>query len=438
MFLVLIQLVLPDEGSGRIFIDINSPSIQKINIAIPDFKDFSDPKEHPELSTALQEIISNDLDLSGYFIPMDKASFLDEDGPSLTADNIRFKNWSVIGTDLLLKGGYLCIGRSIEVEVRLYDPFVGRQIFGKKFLGKIEDHRNLMHRIGNEIIYALTGYEGMFLSRFAFVNKTAGTGKEPVKEIYVCDFDGHNVEQITSDNSIDLSPRWSPSGGSIIYNSYREGSPILYREEISTGKVRRISGRKGLNIGASWSPDGKMLALTLSKDDNPEIYIIDPNGNIIKRLTNHWAIDVSPTFSPEGDRIAFVSDRSGSPQIYVKNIRDGNATRLTFPDKEYNSFEGKYNSSPSWSSRNQIAFSGDSGGYRDIYTINPDGGNLRRLTENSGLNEDPSWSPDGRYIVFSSNRDGGFHLYIMNANGLNQRRVNFLKGEQTSPSWSPF
>jgi TolB protein len=62
---------------------------------------------------------------------------------------------------------------------------------------------------------------------------------------------------------------------------------------------------------------------------------------------------------------------------------------------------------------------------------------LRRLTEDGGNNEDPCWSPDGRYIVFSSNRKGRYHLYLMNANGLNQRRITFLKGDQTAPSWAP-
>ena len=98
-------------------------------------------------------------------------------------------------------------------------------------------------------------------------------------------------------------------------------------------------------------------------------------------------------------------------------------------------FEGNYNTSPNWSSLNRIAFTGVNDGHFNIFTINPEGGNLRVLTENQGNNEDPYWSPDGRYIVFSSNREGRHHLYIMNANGQNQRRITFLKGAQTAPSW---
>ncbi|MBW2609324.1 MAG: Tol-Pal system beta propeller repeat protein TolB [Deltaproteobacteria bacterium] len=424
-FLLIIQVILPKQGFGKIYIDINAPSIQKINIAIPDFKNFSANKEHPELSAAMPKVISNDLDLSGFFTTMDKEAFLDEDGPFLTAQNIRFKNWSVIGADLLLKCGYTCIGRSVEVEMRLYDVFRGRLIIGRRVLGKIETYRSLMHRIGNEIIMALTGHQGIFLTRLAFVGTSTGN-----KEIYICDYDGHNVKQITSDRSIAMFPRWSPLGDKILYNSYKDGGPMLYLKEFSRGGVKRISGRKGLNIGACWASDGKKLALTLSYRGNPDIYSVDLEGKIIEQFTNHWGIDVSPSYSPDGTKIAFVSDRSGLPQIYIRDLNLKREERLTF--------EGKYNTSPAWSKMNRIAFSQMSGNRVDISTINPDGSNLRRLTEDQGKNEDPCWSPDGRYIVFSSNRAGGYHLYIMNANGQNQRRITFSKGEQTSPSWSSY
>ncbi len=423
--LLLLQFVLPNQGFGKMFIDINSPSIPKIKIAIPDFKESSAPKEHQELTKAFPEVISHDLELSGYFISMDKDAFLDEDGPLLTADNIRFKNWSVIGADLLLKGGYTCIGRSVEVEARLYDAFSGQQIMGKKFLGKIDKYRSLMHRIGNEIIFALTGHKGMFLSSLAFVGTATGH-----KEIYISDYDGHNTRRITTDRSIALLPRWSPDGEKVAYTSYKDGGAMLYLKDLSSGRTKRISGRKGLNIGASWASDGRQLALTLSYKGNPDIYTIDLSGKIVERFTKHWGIDVSPAFSPDGSKMAFVSNRSGNPQIYVRDLVQGKEERLTF--------EGKYNTSPAWSQMNRIAYSGISNGHFDIYTIDPGGGSPRQLTEGSGNNEDPCWSPDGRYIVFSSNRDSGYHLYMMNANGQNQRRISFTKGEQTAPSWSPY
>jgi TolB protein len=241
------------------------------------------------------------------------------------------------------------------------------------------------------------------------------------------------VQPLTSDKSIALLPRWSPRGDKICFNSYKDGGgPHLYLKDLSSGHVKRVSSRKGLNIGASWAPDGSYLALTLSEGDNVDIYSIDIEGKILNRLTSEWGINVSPGYSPDGTKMTFVSNRTGSPQIYVKDLVQGKEERLTV-------FEGgKYNTSPQWSSKNKITFTGLYEGRYEIFAIDPDGNNLRRLTTGQGNNEDPSWSPDGNYIVFSSNRDGASALYLMNANGQNQRRITTMKGQQTSPTWSPF
>ncbi|RJR44790.1 MAG: Tol-Pal system beta propeller repeat protein TolB [Desulfobacteraceae bacterium] len=424
-WLTIACLLTAEPAFARIYIDINAPSVQRLKIAIPDFKNFSERNDNPELAAALPAVLSNDLDLSGFFAPMDKNAFLSDTQGQSSLDENRFRDWSVIGADLLVKAGYTCIGQGLEVEVRLYDILSARQVLGKRFLGRVDEQRTLMHRVGNEIIYLLTGNKGMFLSRITFVGTATGH-----KEIYTADFDGHNEKQLTSDKAIALLPRWSPLGDVICFNSYKEGSSMLYLKDLHSGKVRRLSDRQGFNAGGSWAPDGRSLALGMSHGDNLDIFNIDLSGKILKRLTNHSSINVSASFSPDGSKFAFVSNRSGTPQVYVKDMAGEREERITF--------EGNYNTSPSWSKLNRIVFCGSYEGRFDIFTVDPDGRNLRKLTDGQGDNEEPCWSPDGRYILFSSNREGGYHLYIMNANGQNQRRITFMKGQQTSPSWSPF
>jgi len=421
--IVAILFLFPCVALCRIYIDVNAPSIPKFNIAITDFKDLGTDTMHGNLSNELPGIMSNDLELSGYFNAMDKGAFLEGQGTDLSSESINFRNWSVIGAELLLKGGYTCIGSRLEVEIRLFDVFWGRQIVGKRALGDIKQARHLMHRLSNEIILKLTGHEGIFLTKLAFVDDS--TGK---REIYVSDYDGHNSRRITSDKSIALLPRWSPDGKYLAYGSYKEGGPFLYLKDMISGSVRRLSGQSGLNIGASWAPNGKEIALTLSHKGNPDIFIINLQGKILQQLVHNYGIDVSPAFSPEGDKIAFVSNRSGSPQIYVLDLNSKKEERLTY--------EGRYNTSPTWSSRNRIAFVSMTDGKFDICTMDSVGGGFRRLTDSKANNEEPCWSPDGRYIMFTSDRDGSYHLYIMNANGQNQRRIASMKGNQTAPSWA--
>lgn len=417
-------LIFPEHGLGRIYIDINAPSVQKFRIAIPDFNNLSEQNAHQDLAAKLMDVICNDLDYSGYFSRIDKGAFLMGEGGKLNPNEIRFKDWSVIGAELLLYSGYTCINKNLEIEMRLFDVFSGNQILGKKLLGDILNYRDLVHRLSNEIIMALTGHPGIFLTKLAFVANTSGN-----KEIYTCDYDGHRVQQVTKDKIIAMMPRLSPDGKKIAYTSYKEGSPMLYLRDIVTGAEKRLSGRAGLNSGVSWFPGGSTFAMTISQKENPDIYTVDSDGKILKRLTTYRGIDVSPSVSPKGDKVAFVSDRSGSPQIYVMELFSGKTERLTF--------NGQYNTSPAWSCLNRIAYVSRIDGRFDIFSIDANGGQLRRLTENQGNNEDPCWSPEGRYIVFSSRRDGAYGLYIMNANGQNQRKIKLFSGNQTSPSWAP-
>lgn len=415
-------LWLPSPTAARLYIDINAPATRAFVIALPAFSDTAGT-DTEDLGSKLPAVIANDLELSGFFKAVtDPKAFLADTSRFLTLDNINFGDWTVLGAELLLTAGYTRVGGSIEVDIRLFDVFAGRQIMGKRVLGQVTQYRRLMHRVSNDIMELLTGYEGFFLTKIAFVGTATGA-----KEIYLADVDGYNARQLTRDDSIALSPRWSPAGDKLLYNSYREGSPMLYLDDFGGNSVRRISGRAGLNIGACWTPDGGTVALTLSHTGDPEIFTLDLSGRVLKRMTSHWGIDVSPAFSPNGRQMAFVSNRSGSPQVYVLDLDSGQETRLTF--------EGKYNTSPTWSPLGRIAYTSLNDGHFNICTIDPDGSAPRCLTESQGNNEDPCWSPDGRYLAFTSNRTGRYHVYLMNAYGQNQRQITSFAGNQTSPSW---
>lgn len=331
--------------------------------------------------------------------------------------------WRGAGVDLLVKSGYTLSGDNLTMEFRLYDVNQGRELLAKRYSGRQRDIRRIAHTFSDDILATLTGERGPFTGKITFVSTRTGN-----KEVYLMDYDGFNVQQLTRNGSINLNPDFSPTGREIIYTSYRRNNPDLYRRELATGAEAAVSAHKGINVTGSWSPDGKEIALALSKDGNSEIYAISRDGRQMRRLTTNAAIEVSPAWSPDGSRIAFVSDRLGKPQVFVMKADGTEVRRLTT--------SGAYNVSPRWSPKgDRIVYCRQEGGFQ-IYAINPDGTDDTRLTT-EGSNEHPRWSPDGRFITFSSTRGGGEALYVMRADGSGQTKVSRGKGKDSHPSWSP-
>lgn len=73
----------------------------------------------------------------------------------------------------------------------------------------------------------------------------------------------------------------------------------------------------------------------------------------------------------------------------------------------------------------------------DVFTVDVATGRITRITQANGDNEDPSWSPDGRFLAFSSNRSGSHHIWMATANGAHQVQLTTGKGGYTNPDWSP-
>jgi TolB protein len=405
-------------------IDITKPFLRKIPLAVPLFKNATGSGEEKSQSEKAADFLSDTLDFTGYFKILDRGAFLfDPERNDVTLANLNFQNWTAVGAELLITGYYELKNGTVSIELRLFDTFKARRILGKKYSGSVSSQRDIVLRFCSDVINYLTGSNGVFDSKIAFVSN--GTGN---KEIYTCEFDGYNPVRLTSNNTITLFPAWSTDGKWMAFTSYKEGNPDLYIKNLSQGQETKIS-KQGINITPAWVPKKLELAATLSFSGDQEIYLLTGSGKIIKRLTNNRGIDVSPSWSPDGNQFAFVSDRSGSAQIYVQDVESGKVRRLTY--------EGSKNTQPSWSPRgDKIAYTSESGGAHDIFVIGLDGQDPVQLTYDSRDNEAASWSPDGSLIAFSSNREGPFRIYVMTAYGTDQRRLLVLAGEQTNPKWS--
>lgn len=196
-----------------------------------------------------------------------------------------------------------------------------------------------------------------------------------------------------------------------------------------------------LAISTTTLPNG-IIAFVSQRDGNPEIYTMHTDGTNTMRLTENEANDEAPVWSPDGNRIAFHhSDGDGKSEIYVMNKDGTQITNLT--ESIYFLIENQH---ATWSpDGSHLAFQSRRNGNWDIYTINSDGSNEQRLTDNEAFDRYPAWSPDGSRIAFVSNRDRNKadtydineEIYVMNADGSNQVNITNSDVPDRAPAWSP-
>lgn len=191
-------------------------------------------------------------------------------------------------------------------------------------------------------------------------------------------------------------------------------------------------------IPASTAVDSLSGKITFysDRDGNIEIYAMDGDGSNVQRLTNNPAEDSSPHWSPDGEQIVFISTRDDPDpsacsrclyQIYLIQGDGSDERRLI--ETEFSSLH------PDWHpSGTKVSFDTEYNLDGDIYVVNSDGNDLTLLIED-GFWAD--WSPDGSQIVFASKRDGRMELYVADADGNNQQRLTDNERFEFFPAWSP-
>ena len=175
---------------------------------------------------------------------------------------------------------------------------------------------------------------------------------------------------------------------------------------------RLVAGREDrrYNVGPALSPDGRWLVFLSERTlFSIEMFLADARtGRVVRRLT-HSAIDPhvsslqfiqsAGSFSPDGKRFAYASVDRGQPVLRIYEMDKGRDIRVcTFEDL------GEI-FHPTWSpDGGRIAFSGQIGGFTDLFTVDVATGRRTRLTDDPYSAIEPAWSPDGRSIAFVTDR----------------------------------
>ena len=222
----------------------------------------------------------------------------------------------------------------------------------------------------------------------------------------------------------------APTAPPLVFTSDRDGDSEIYLRT-ADGSVRQLTRNTADDFGAVWSPDGRRLAFVSNRDGDPEIFVMNADGTGVRQLTTNRTppngapvLDLAPAWSPKGHQIAFASTRDGGePEIYKMQADGSRQVRLTrTPDHVSNH-------TPSWSPKGSyIVFASDRVSFDnyEIFRMRTNGSGVTRLTRTaSGIDDNaPEYSPDGSRIAFTSTRNGGQQdLFTMAPNGSDVRRL---------------
>ena len=244
--------------------------------------------------------------------------------------------------------------------------------------------------------------------------------------------------RLTNNSAQDHRPVWSPDGSKIAFSSNRDGKNEIYVMNADGSNVKRLTTNLVEDGISSWSPDGLKILFESERDGNSEVYVMDADGGNQIRLTRNNAVDGSASWSPDGSQIAFASNRDTGPpynpynlDIYVMNSNGTNVKRIV-DDPEYDV-------GPQWSpDGRKIVFMTARNGDYDVYEMNPDGTGQKNLTadydKSSGY---PVWSIDGQNIAFSRRIEGKEQIFVMDPDGRNIKQVTHNSANNALPCWSP-
>ena len=403
-------------------------------LAVASFTARADPTAETNTAVAtFNEVLWNDLRFSAFF-EMPSRSFYPLTPIQLPRD-VTFEEWSVpsLNADFVAFGNLQVYSTAVVVEAYLFDVKTTDQVIGKRYtVGESTAIRDVSHQVADEIVFQLSSgaSRGVAQTRIAFSRDQTGS-----KEIYTMAYDGEDLRTITANRGLNKFPRWSTDNTKLAFVTNLPGSNQwqLWLQDLAGGRVVLDTPSHYVSAPAI-SPEGNRLVYSSRQESqiDSDLFVANISGQGRRNITNHPAIDTSPTWSPSGQQIAFISDRSRTPQLWMMEADGSNLRRLVE--------EGGHCDNPSWSPDGRyIVYSWQAPRQwkHDIYIVEVASGRIFQLTSRLGSNESPAWSPDGRHIAFQSDRSGTKQIFIMNADGKNLKQVTAY-GINGSPAWSSY
>jgi Tol biopolymer transport system component len=230
-----------------------------------------------------------------------------------------------------------------------------------------------------------------------------------VAEIWVIDAAGTNARRLThelppfqaeQDQTMDLSPTWSPDGKQIafVHQKTFDTSPKdgVYVVGVDGRGLHRVSGELHWVASPTWSPDGKTLAFTMGGEPEPELALLDlQTGEVSYRRSAS-----GPSWSPDGNTLAYVA----SSKLALLDLQTGHVTYGSPATEVLWSPNGRW-----------LAITRSNGVFirsNGVFIVAPRGGLARRIVDLSYVSR-LSWSPDSRHLAFSAIQPDRANLMLL-------------------------
>jgi len=209
-------------------------------------------------------------------------------------------------------------------------------------------------------------------------------------------------------------PTFAPGAAVIAFHSDPDGHDDFYLTDPSGSLTIQLTSGAETVAFPVWSPDGRLIAYECCSGFNAKVYVMNANGTDQHVVSQGRA--GAPAWAPDGELIAYDDHDEGALWIVAP---DGTGSRRLAAQAGGAAWSPDGRSIAFFSRRD---FPGQDQ-RNEIYVMDADGRNQRRLTENSAEDVEPVWSPDGTRIAFDSTRDGNAEIYVMGSDGSGQRRL---------------
>lgn len=224
-----------------------------------------------------------------------------------------------------------------------------------------------------------------------------------------------------------------------LFDVFGRDQLVGYRMPASRGTMRRVAHRAADMIyeeltGIAGVFDTKVSYVTSEDRGDGRLFsliVADQDGFNEYKIMESTDPIMSPAWSPDSRRLAYVSFEGDRSSIFIQTLRTGNRVQV--------SSRAGVNGAPAFSpdGRKLVVTLSDAEGNLDIYTLDINSRQTKRITTHRAIDTEGSWSPDGSTIYFTSDRSGGPQIYRVSANGGSAERVTFEGSYNARPRLSP-